>query len=311
MHPKTLPSTIFSSLALITALSGVSVVRADALVEEPNVAYAVSSDSADSATADRLYRINLSNGESTSIGTLGPIAFEDVEGLAVDASGVLFGVDDDTKTLLSISTATGRATAIGGLGSSRIATGVAQDLSIAFACNGQLYGAARTSKNFYRVNTQTGNFELVGVAGILNANIQDLSVVAGNMFGLGDTGLYRIDLATGTPTLIGAYGAGINFSEGGGLATDGNGQLWAIGERRDSRGVLQPSQIYRINAQTGAATLTSSSPIGGFESLAIAPPVCSLGPASVVTSIPTLNHAGSLLLILAMLMFGARRWLNQ
>jgi hypothetical protein len=310
MHPKTLPSTILSSLALITALSGASVARADALVVEANTAYAVSSDSADSATADRLYRINLLSGESTSIGALGPVAFEDVEGLAVDASGTLFGVDDDTKTLLSISTTTGRASAIGGLGSSRIATGVAQDLSIAFACNGQLYAAARTSKNFYRVNTQTGGFELAGAAGALNANIQDMSFVAGSMFGLGDTGLYRIDLATGSTTLIGAYGPGINFNDGGGLAADSNGQLWAIGERRDSRGILQPSQIYRIDAQSGAATLSASSPIGGFESLAIAPPVCSLG-APVVTTIPTLNHAGLMLLTLAMLMFGARRWLNQ
>lgn len=270
--------------------------------------FVVSSDASSAATADRLYKVNLRTGESTMVGPLGPTGgvFEDVEGLALDTSGKLFGIDDDTKTLLTISAATGVATALNNIqGNTRLTTGLnPQDLSIAFSCTGQLYAAALNSKTLYRVNTATGLFETVA-SGSLVGGITDLAVANGQMYGLGADKLYRIDVETGISTAVGSFGAGINFIEGGGLASDGAGQLWASAERRDSRLDLLPSQIYRINAETGAATLSAATSVEGIESLVIGPPNCANGTV-ILGSVPSLNFFGGIILLCGILLLGRR-----
>ena len=275
-------------------------------------AYVVSSDATTAATADRLYKINLRTGEPTMIGPLGPVGgvFEDVEGLALDASGKLFGIDDDTKTLLTISATSGFATAVSNTqGNTRLTTGLnPQDLSIEFSCTGQLYAAAQNSKTLYRVNTSNGLFEAVAPSGTLVGGITDLAVANGQMYGLGVDKLYRVDVQTGVSTLVGSYGPGINFIEGGGLSSDSSGQLWASGERRDSRLNLLPSQIYLISAETGAATLSTSTPIEGVESLLIGPPHCASGTngAVIIGQVPSLNFYGGFILLCGILLLGRR-----
>lgn len=279
------------------------------LVADDGSAYVVSSDGVDAATADRLYKINLSTGAPTMIGALGPTGgvFEDVESLAFDASGSLFGIDDDTKTLVNINLATGRATAVAGLqGNTRLAVGAnnVQDPSIAFSCAGDLYGAGRNSRSFYRVNTSTGAFEVLGAA-TLEGGITDLAYAKGKMYGLGETSLYSININNGQSALVGPYGTGINFSEGGGLASDSTGQLWAIAERRNAQGQLQPSQFYRINSDTGAATLAGSTTVLGIESLVIGTPNCTTQGQALV-SVPSLSHWGAMLLMLSLGIFAVR-----
>ena len=272
-------------------------------------AFVVSSDAPTAATADRLYKINLKTGASTMIGPLGPVGgvFEDVEGLAIDADGRLFGIDDGTKTLLNISAASGFATAVNNTrGNTRLATGInPQDLSIAFSCTGQLYAAAITSKTLYRVNSLTGLFEAVGPNGTLVGGITDLATANGQMYGLGADKLYRINLETGVSSVVGAFGAGINFIEGGGLSSDSSGQLWASAERRDAQYNSRPSQIYQINPETGVATLSTSTPVEGIESLAIGPPQCANG-IVILGSVPGLNFFGGFMLLCGVLMLGRR-----
>jgi len=289
-------------------LNGASPVSDLAKVDDVS-AYAVSSDATTAATADRLYKINLRTGEPTMIGPLGPVGgvFEDVEGLALDSAGKLFGVDDDTKTLLTISAANGFATAVNNAqGNTRLTTGSnPQDLSIAFSCTGQLYAAALNSKTLYRVNTSTGLFEAVAASGTLVGGITDLAVANGQMYGLGSDKLYRIDVQTGVSTLVGSYGPGINFIEGGGLSSDSSGQLWASAERRDARLNLLPSQIYRINAETGVATLSTATSVEGIESLVIGPPHCTNG-SVVFSQVPSLNFFGGFILLCGVLLLGRR-----
>lgn len=289
-------------------LSGASTAGDFAKVDDIS-GYVVSSDATTAATADRLYKINLRTGEPTMIGPLGPVGgvFEDVEGLALDAAGKLFGIDDDTKTLLNISATTGLATAVNNAqGNTRLATGAnPQDLSIAFSCSGQLYAAALNSKTLYRVNTSTGLFEAVAASGTLVGGITDMAVANGQMYGLGVDKLYRIDVETGVSSLVGSFGAGINFIEGGGLASDSSGQLWASAERRDARLNLLPSQIYRINAETGAATLSTATAVEGIESLIIGPPHCVSG-ALIVARVPSLNFFGGFMLLCGVLLLGRR-----
>ena len=126
------------------------------------------------------------------------------------------------------------------------------------------------------------------------------------MFGLGETGLYSINLSNGQSTLVGAFGAGINFSEGGGLASDSTGQLWAVAERRNTQGQLQPSQFYRINSENGAATLASNSTVLGIESLAIGVPNCTVLGTQTLVSVPSLNTWSALLLMLGLGWFAVR-----
>ena len=272
--------------------------------------FVVSSDATTAATADRLYKINLKTGEPTMIGPLGPVGgvFEDVEGLALDTTGKLFGIDDDTKTLLTISATSGFATAVNNTqGNTRLTTGLnPQDLSIAFSCAGQLYAAAINSKTLYRVNTSTGLFEVVGAGGALIGGITDLAVANSQMYGLGADKLYRVDVETGISSLVGSFGSGINFLEGGGLASDSSGQLWASAERRDARLNLLPSQIYRINADTGAATLSTATPVEGIESLVIGPPHCVNGSVVLLGSVPSLNFFGGFILLCGVLLLGRR-----
>ena len=305
-----------SSVALYCAdvgaqdlLSGATTPADDLAKSDDASAYVVSSDATTAATADRLYKINLRTGEPTMIGPLGAVGgvFEDVEGLALDTAGKLYGIDDDTKTLLTISATSGIATAVNNTqGNTRLSTGSnPQDLSIAFSCSGQLYAAAINSKTLYRVNTGTGMFEAVGANGTLVGGITDLAVANGKMYGLGADKLYQIDVETGVSSIVGSFGAGINFIEGGGLASDSSGQLWASAERRDARLDLLPSQIYRISADTGAATLSTATSVEGIESLVIGPPHCVNGTV-ILGSVPSLNFFGGLILLCGVLLIGRR-----
>jgi hypothetical protein len=306
---RALISTLRISAALVCVWPLTSLAQTDVELKTTasvSTALMISSDGADAATADSLFRVNLETGASTLIGPLGAVggAFEDVEGLALDDAGKLYGVDDDTKTLLTINTVSGRATAVNNSqGNTRIATGAnnAQDLSIAFGCNGQLYGVAARSKSFYRVSTTTGAFEIVGASGNLGATLTDFTSSAGQLFGLGEDALYTINADSGTSTLVGGYGGGVRFVEGGGIGAEANGQLWAVGERRDGSGRALPSQIYRIDRDTGAATFVSTTNVQGAESLNIGVPSCVRGPGVPVVQAPSINFWGASLLLVLLL----------
>jgi hypothetical protein len=302
--------SMLCSVAAITVASAQELDK-EVVLEEGLRGFVVTSDGAEAATADTLYRVDLSSGVATLVGPLGPVggAFEDVEGLAIDRNGAMYGVDDDTKTLLSLNLSNGRATAVAGMqGNTRIAAGVnnPQDLSIAFGCNNELYGAAARAKSLYQVNVATGAFEQIGSVGGLNAVITDMSFSQGQLYGLGEDTLFRIDTRLGTATPVGLYGNGVKFLDGGGLAADANGQLWAVAERRDVQGRVQASQIYRISAESGMAILVGQTAAQGVESLAIGPPSCSEGVGVVRLAAPTVNVFGAALLLLGLIILGRR-----
>ncbi len=127
--------------------------------------------------------------------------------------------------------------------------------------------------------------------------------------------LYRIDLLTGIPTIIGPLGMGTTISDydQAGLAFDSQGVLWAITDRRiinDQKAANQPSEILRININTGAAEVVWTTQEIGFESLAIAPPIAcdSLNPVEEpgddVPHIPTLSTLGQMLAVFVLMFAG-------
>jgi hypothetical protein len=258
--------------------------------------YAISSDD-----GDRLYQIDLATGTTTLLGTLAS-PYEDIEGLAIAADGRLLGIDDATKTLLSINTATAAISIPGGArANTGLPTGIGQPLDpgISFACDGRLLLSSTRGK-LYELNQNTGAATAIGGNGItMVENITDIAVRGMQAYGLGYTGLYKINANNGTSTLVGAYGSGVSFSEGGGMAFDQAGNLWAIADRSVSSSA---SQIFRIDINTGKATAAGSTNIRGIESLAISVSDCSpaaMGVASIPVSALAPRNLGLGLLLLA------------
>lgn len=285
------------------ALAFALLLMASPLAAQP-LALAVNSDAAENP--DRLLRIDLSSGQASVVANFAtPVSgstavLGDIEGLAFDANGTLYAIDDDTKTLLTINPVTGSGQLIANgalrIGNTRLPA-APQDPSITFTCEGEMLLATGVGRSLFRVNPSNAQTELIGTAGALGVEITDIAASIQGVFGLGVDGLYRIDAARGTAQLIGQYGAGITIPLGGGLAFDGEGQLWAVADR----GPSLPSALYRLDRNTGRATLAGTT-TPGIESLAIGPAPCA--PAGPVGVPVPLGGRWSLPLIALMLIVG-------
>jgi hypothetical protein len=269
------------------------------------LAWAVSSDS-----GDRLYQIDLADGSTVNVGAIAA-PYSDVEGLALSASGVLYAIDDNTKTLITLDSTSAAVNIPGGARSNTgLPTGISNPLdpSITFACDGRLLLSSTRGK-LYEVNLSSGSATPIGGTGTTMAeNITDIAARGPHVYGLGYTGLYRINVADGSSTLIGSYGNGVSFSEGGGMAFDLSGNLWAIADRSVGDA---PSLIFRIDTGTGRATAAGSTSIRGIESLTVRPTDCSpaaMGVPSIpVTAVARQNLNWTVLLLAALGLWQLRR----
>lgn len=284
----------FWSLAIALMLA------AGPLAAQP-LAFAVNSDAAENP--DRLQRVDLSSGQASVLANFatqpgGSTTFGDIEGLSFDAGGTLYAIDDDTKTLFTINPATGSAQLIANgnlrIGNTRLPA-APQDPGITFSCDGDLLLATGITRSLFRINPGTGQTDPIGNAGGLGAEITDLAAAIHGVYGLGVDGLYRIDTTRGTAALIGAYGGGVSFASGGGLAFDAEGQLWAVADR----GPTTPSAVYRIDRHTGRASAAGTT-VPGIDSLAIGPAPCApAGPVGVPVPVGGLWSFGLLGFLLA------------
>jgi hypothetical protein len=246
-------------------------------------AYSINSDSGN-VNEDSLYQIGLDSGVANRVASLSPVKL-DVEGLAFAPSGVLYAIDDETLTLFPLNP----STALVDTASEVLLSGLPQrkgnDFGMTFACDGTLYITSVSEKALYQVDLSSGVATRIGQLG---ANISGIAAHGDptRLYGLGNglrstTGdnveedapnLYLINTRTGATSLVGPLGMGTQidrYTEGG-LDFDANGQLWAITDRRIPDN--QPSQLFRIDLATGAASGKRVLSEIGFESLAIAPP---------------------------------------
>ena len=281
------------------------------------MAYSVNSDSPDGG--DTLYLIDLADGSSTArplplfSGTFDP---NDVEGLAFDADGTLWGIDDGAirdylyPTMFPIDKSSGAGNYLNFISFSSLPSGGRNDFGMTFTCENTLYVTSVINRTLYELDFE-GNTQVVGSAGALNADISAIAAIGNpsRLYGLGNgdvdaPSLYSIDVNTGIATAIGPLGAVGDYDEGG-LAFDSEGVLWAITDRSQNS---QSSQILRIDVDTGAATVVSTTLNEiGFESLAITPPVaCTniVDGGNEHRGIPTLNQTGRLLTILILMFAG-------
>lgn len=252
--------------------------------------YSVADDSI--TLTDHFVEIDLETGEYTSKGQIQD-PFIGIEGLAMSPAGVLYGADDNTKTLVQIHSQKTQALAVGNLidnlgfgGSSD-----SYDFGMSFACDKQLYMVTKANQGLYNVNYQTGKATLIGTTG---HNFTSLAAWGDDMYAVAsaDYTLYKIDPKTAEATAVGNMGnlgGGIELS-GSGLAFDESGQLWMVINLRLSDPLNPyPSRIFKINTQTGEATQIAETLVG-IESLAIAPPGgCSDAPGDPV-EVPTSNY---------------------
>lgn len=264
--------------------------------------YVVNSDGFDvpNDQIDNLYQIDLANGNTTRIG---PVGYIDIEGLGLDANGQLFGVDDDTNTLVSINKQTGAAFPVAGLsGNLRLNATQLYDFGLTFTCDGLALLTADNTRQIYSLSKQTGVATMLGNSG---PSLTGLAAWGDTVYGLGDQNqpnLYRVDATTGAATLIGPLTNAAPYTDGG-LDFDADGQLWAVTDRSNAG---QLSQVLKIDKITGVATVIAET-LGGIESLAVAPPGgCDVngggggggGGNDLVSDVPTMSWRGMLAMVL-------------
>ena len=276
-------------------------------VEAQTYGYSVASGNFE-AEANQLVRINLENGTFEALGYMGD-TYSFIEGLAFSPDGKLFGADDSTKTLVRIVPDSGSIFPVRNVQQNLgFGANASQfDFGLSFSCDNNLYMVTKSNQGFYQVNPDTGISTLIGNTGM---SFTALASWGDELFAIasGANNLYKIDRNTGSVSMVGALGslgAGDVQLTNAGLAFDSNGQLWMLMDLRLSDPLNPfPSRIFRVNHQTGAATLTSETLVG-VESLAIAPPGgCGNGPIGgpTVRMVPVNNPAALVVIFLLVLL---------
>ncbi len=294
----------FISLGLLACMA-----VAGSAIAQP-FGYSVNSDSrsADDSSIDNLYLIDLATGDSTRIG---PVGFLDVEGLAFSPDGVLFGADDESNSLIQISTETGSAAAVGGQ-SNNLQLDPTQffDFGLTFRCSDDQPILSSDNLQQLLMSDLTDNARATLIGNTSNVSITGLATLASAegdlIYGLGSgttPNLYMMDTVTGAATLIGPLVNAAPYTDAG-VAFDEDGQLWAITDRSSIASETLPSQILRIDIETGTATVVAET-IDGIESLAITAPDCEGVNGTIdddIFEVPAFTGWGLAALVLMLLM---------
>ncbi len=286
-------------------------------------------DFTDSSRVGALWAVDLASGEARLEGRSRVSNYIFIEGLSMRADGRLYGVDDDTNTLLRIGLTTGNAVPVN---QSRHNLGLPfgnHDFGLSFTCDDRLLmstDSAALGSALYEVDPETGDTRRIGETG---APIVDLTTIGDTVFGIGRgaasdghpaaPNLYRIDVDSGRAELIGALGAEAGPYNKAGLATDADGTLWAVLERSQSTGHSRSvaSQILRIDPHSGRAehmadlqAVEFGQALVGVESLAITAPLdCSRGVAPPLEAepVPVAGLGGWLIMTLGVLLLAGFR----
>ncbi|TVQ28066.1 MAG: hypothetical protein EA370_17050 [Wenzhouxiangella sp.] len=275
-------------------------------------------NSTDSQQVNALWRINLLDGEVDYVGWTG---YLDLEAIALDPEGTLYGADDESKTLVRVSQVTGLAIPVGGVANrSNMGQSLLQgmDFGMDFDCHGTAWVVSDVQQSLFQADMETGRLTRIGERGSLGAPITDIAIRGRHVYGIGvglsgsgavaAPNLYRVDLENASAELIGPLGPEVSPYNNAGLAFDAAGTLWAITDRRATPAGDFPSQILRIDRDTGIAEKVAET-IVGVESLAITTPAAcdaddERGMPMVPASVPVLTPPWLGLLILLMLGLG-------
>lgn len=283
-------------------------------------AFSVNSDGPDSNTSDSLYIIDMADGTAEFVGKVRPSDTSinsDIEGLAFDKDGTLFGVDDADETLLSINTGSGQATSVtGNAFNLQLGSGLVYDFGMTFTCDNTILVSSDQTQTLYRSDVDAPRAQVIGVEQSLVLPITGIASWGDAVYGIGQgvndaqetliPNLYRVDPENGTATIIGALGNLVAPYADAGLAFDAGGQLWALTDRSNFGSGGSASELVRIDHETGAAQQVIQVGVVGFESLAISSPGgCSGADSSTAAAgIPASSTFSLILLSLILAMFG-------
>jgi hypothetical protein len=208
------------------------------------------------ATAEQgsvLVRIDPATGAATVVG---PLRVGGAFALARRSDGILFTVTDSGFTpnpnarAATVDPRTGGATVFG-----REFGEYLRMMGLAFGRDGTLYGSSPITQSLYRIDQLTGQPIKIGPFGV--NGIMDLAVDnQGGLWGNTQTAIYRVDPGSGTATLaVRVTGASMLM----GITFDASGTLLAT--------TFEPqSMLYRIDLDTGAASMVGSTGLGFVHS---------------------------------------------
>ena len=155
-------------------------------------------------TTDSLYRLDLTTGDATLIGSYGVDVI--MHGLEWDSStGTLYGASSAPNSFYRISTTTGAATLVGNIGFTSF-NNLGYD-----STNNVMFMTNSSTDSLYTINRGTGAVSLVGaLLGPTNPNGLAYAADVQTMYMIDNNtdSLYTLNLATGAATLVGSTGAG-------------------------------------------------------------------------------------------------------
>ncbi|MCE3001193.1 MAG: hypothetical protein LW860_00640 [Xanthomonadaceae bacterium] len=261
---------------------------------------------------DTLYRLDLSNGATSAVGSgfgfAGGAQIADVDGLAFSADGTLYAVADSPRpSLFRVSTASGRATLIGQFreAGSLIDNGTNLNAAIGFTCSGKLLMASRERNRLWEVDLSNAEVRPIGS---LSTAIGGIAAVASNVYALGvgsSAGLYRLNEPNASANRIPNVLGDRPIPAGGALAAASDGTLFAVVDpqpaaRQYLLAFSPDGGVTRELTITGSPF--NSNNAAGIRALAIGPPVCAplVVGAPGAASIPALDSR--MLALLALLM---------
>lgn len=239
---------------------------------------------------ETLYRIELESGVASRVGQIG---FRDVDGLAFDREGRLYGAADGSSEsggisdlLIRIDTNTGAGTLVApfaGLAGLGPGLGGQLDYGLAIGCDGRFWLSSDTLGHLWEVNPNTGSVRRAIESGPL---ISGLAARGDFLFGISvtpDEALYRIDTRTMAIQRLGPLNLDSRIYDAG-LGFDSQGRLWATLDYLtppDGAPVVFRNDIAELDPQTGR--VLRRTPITGagtgintvqMEGFAIGPPDC-------------------------------------
>lgn len=210
-------------------------------------------------SSGKLYIVNPMTGTATELypitdgsaggGVIDPTV--SMHGLAADAGGSLFGIDEQGNAeLYSIDLATGVATLIGSTG---------QNMTDITFIGATLYGIDRNER-LYTIDTATGLSTLVPPGNDVNSHKGLAADSSGDLFGSQGDDLYSINPADGVSTYIGDHDSGgTSFGNIRSLAFNAMDSLFGV-EINDRNS--DPNWLVQIDPGTGFGT-----PVGAFPQL--------------------------------------------